>query len=110
MYQLPKKHDRQEAKVDGLVAKKLIKKHPHRNWALEVKIVGRENTKSFQNQKKALKQVEDGKFMYKIPDRGARNPFDIIYLGDADAIVCTVDGKSVHCIVNGGVMEYNFRI
>ena len=107
MYKLPKKANRREAKVDSIVAEKLRKKHPHRNWGLEVKMKG---NKVSAHQQKALRQVEDGKFMYKIPDQGARNPFDIIYLGDADAIVCTVDGKSVHCIVNGGVMEYNFRI
>jgi len=107
MYELPKKHDRAEAKVDTKVAEKLRKKHPHRNFGLEVKMKGGRLKK---HQKNALKQVEDGTFLYKIPDQGARNPFDIIVLGDADAIVCVVDGKNVTCDVNGGVLNYSFRV
>ena len=105
---MPKKIKRTEATVDSLVAEKVRKKNPHRNWALEVK-VGK--NKLERHQKVKLKQVENGTMPpYKIPDMGQQNPFDFFYLGDADAIVCTVDGKNVHCIVNGGVMEYNFRI
>jgi hypothetical protein len=104
---LPKKVNRTESKIDSLVAEKLRKKHPHRNWALEVKVKG---GCLKPHQIKALKRVENGKFMYKIPDMGRRNPFDIIYLGDADAIVCVADGRDVKCEVNGGVMTYNFRI
>lgn len=105
---LPKKYKRTEAKVDSLVASALVKKHTHRNWALEVKIKGGRLKK---HQSVALKQVENGKFPpYKIRDDGARNPFDYIYLGDADAIVCVVDGKDVACDVNGGVIKYKFRI
>ena len=107
MYQLPKKHNRQEAKVDGLVAKKLIKKHPHRNWLLEVKIEGK---KQEQNQKKVQKQVENGTFLWKPPDMGNRQPGDYIHLGDADYILCTVDGRNVTCEVNGGAFEHRFRI
>jgi hypothetical protein len=107
MYALPKKHNRTEAKVDSKVAEKLRKLHAHRNWGLEVKMKG---GRLKDHQITALKQVEDGKFMYKIPDQGRRNPFDIIYLGDADAVVCVVDGKEVECKVNGGVIIYNFKI
>lgn len=107
MYALPKKHNRLEASVDMKVAEKLRAIHTHRNWALEVKMKG---GKLKDHQKKALKQVEDGKFVYKIPDQGARNPFDIVYLGDADAIVCVVDGRDVECEVNGGVITRRFRI
>lgn len=105
--ELPKKVNRREAKIDSLVADKLKQRHCCRNWALEVKMKG---GKFYDHQKKALRQVEDGKFMYKIPDTGRRNPFDIIYLGDADAIYCEVDGKNVHCEVNGGVITYDFKI
>lgn len=104
---LPKKMNRAEAKVDSKVAEKLRKKHPHRNWGLEVKMA---SGKLKDHQRKALKQVEDGKFLYKIPDMGARNPFDYIFLGDADAIVCVVNGKDVECTVNGGVINYSFKI
>lgn len=104
---LPKKVNRAEAKVNTKVAQKLRQKHPHRNFALEVKMKG---GRLKPHQVKALKQVEDGKFLYKIPDMGRINPFDIIFLGDADAIVCVVDGREVKCEVNGGVLAYNFRL
>ena len=107
---LPKKVHRTEASVDSKVAEKLSKIHKHPNWALEVKIKGRENSKSSIHQKKALKQVEDGKFLYKIPDQGARNPFDYVKLGDADAILCVVDGKQVVCDVNSGAIVLRFTI
>lgn len=104
---LPKKIKRTEAKVDGLVAKKLVEKHTHRNWLLEVKMKG---GRHLQHQKVAAKQVENGKFLWKPPDMGARNPGDYIYLGDADAIYCVVDGRNVHCEVNSGTFSYKFKI
>jgi hypothetical protein len=101
--------NKREADLTPRVVEKLQKQHTHRNWALEVKMEG---NKLEAHQKKALNQVENGKFVYKIPDMGRRNPFDVIYLGDADSVVCTIasNGRDCHCIVNGGVMEYNFRI
>ena len=104
---LPKKVNRAEAKVDGKVAERLAKMHPFRNWVMEVKMKG---GKLKEHQKRALRQVENGKFTYKIPDMGRTNPFDYIHLGDADAIVCVVDGKDVQCDVNGGTYEYKFKI
>lgn len=106
--ELPKKVKRREASVDSLVADKVRQKHPHRNWALEVKMKG---NRLEPHQKVFLKQVENGKMKpYKIPDMGQRNPFDYFYLGDADAIVCVVDGRNVTCEVNSGVMTYKFRL
>ena len=104
---LPKKVRRTEANVDSRVADKLRKLHTHRNWALEVKMKG---GRLKDHQVVALKQVENGKFLYKLPDMGRRNPFDYVFLGDADAIVCVVDGKDVQCDVNGGVMKHTFTI
>jgi predicted ATPase len=104
---LPRKIKRTEANVDALVAQWLRRNHPHRNWALEVKIKG---NRLAPHQKKALEQVEKGTFLYKIPDQGRRNPFDYVYLGDADTFVCTVKGKDVHCDLNGGVYDYDFKI
>ena len=105
---LPRKNKRTEAKVDSLVANKLAKIHPHKCWALETKMKG---GKLLDHQKVALKQVENGTFKpYKIKDLGSQNPFDIIYLGDADAIVCVVDGKDVKCDVKSGTIKYNFKI
>jgi hypothetical protein len=108
--ELPKKVERTESSVDGKVAERLSKIHKHPNWALEVKIKGREKSKSSVHQKNALKQVEQGKFLYKIPDQGARNPFDYVKLGDADGIICMVDGRDVECTVNSGVIKLKFRI
>lgn len=108
IYTLPKKTKRVEADLDGKVAERVRATHPHPNWALEVKVAG---NKVLPHQKIALKQVEDGKFLYKIPDTGKRNPFDYICLGDADAIVCTIqkNKKDVCCIVNGNY-KFNVRI
>ena len=101
--------NKREANLTPKLVEKLRKSHSCRNWALEVKMVG---NKLSAHQKKALQQVEDGKFTYKIPDQGMRNPFDVIHLGDADAIVCYIDGekKTAYCEVNGGVMDYNFKL
>ena len=104
---LPRKNNRREAHLDGKVAQWLRKNHPCRNWLLEVKMKG---GKFLEHQKIALRQVEAGKFLYKIPDSGSRNPADYVCLGDADAIYCVIDGKNVHCEVNGGVIKYNFTI
>ena len=62
------------------------------------------------HQEKALKQVENGNFCWKISDMGSRNPFDAICLLDADAIVCRVYGKDVKCSVNNDKIIYSFRI
>lgn len=106
--ELPRKNKRTESEVDTKVAEKLAKIHPVRNWALEVKIKGGTLKP---HQKTYLKQVENGNFKpYKIPDMGRQNPFDYIHLGDADAIVCTVDGKNVSCSINSGVAKLNFKI
>lgn len=108
MYELPKKVKRIEADVDGLIANKLWKIYPGRNWALEVKIKGR---RLKDHQAIALKQVENGTFKpLKLKDHGSRNPFDYVCLGDADAIVCVVDGKKVTCDVNDGVITHRFTI
>lgn len=105
--ELPKKINRTEADVDHNVAKRVAAVRGG-NFALEVKIVGGRMKK---HQPAALQQVEDGTFLYKIPDMGRRNPFDYVFLGDADAIVCTVQKnlRDVHCIINGHY-KFNVRI
>jgi len=103
---LPKKINRREEKVDGLVAKRLVKLNINPNWLLEVKMKG---NKLLSHQKVAQKQVQNGTFLWKPPDFGARNPGDYIRLGDADAIVCVVDGKHVSCETNG-IPSHTFRL
>ena len=94
--ELPKKYKRTEAKVDGKVLNWLLKNYPN-SFALEVKIKG---GRVLEHQEKALKQVEHGRFAYKLPDMGRKNPFDGFGLIGADALLCVVDGKKVDCRVN----------
>lgn len=103
---LPKKNKSVERDLDKKVAQAVSKYHPHPNWALEVKYA----TKRLKpHQQVALKQVENGKFLHKLKDSGAQNPFDYIKLGDADAIVCVIqkNHKDVKCVVNE---IYNFNV
>lgn len=96
MYPLPKKVKRTEADVDGKVLNWLLKNYP-RSFGYEVK-VGK--NKLLPHQKQVLKKIANGKFGYKIPDMGRRNPIDGFGLINGDALVCTVTGKNVSCIVN----------
>ena len=91
---------RKEADVQRPIAERLVKLHSHRNWLLEVKIKG---AKQKTHQKVAQHQVEKGNFLWKPPDMGQKNPGDYIFLGDADYLLCTADGRNVVCDVNGGV-------
>lgn len=106
---LPKKSRQVERTLDSKVANKLREKHGFRNWLLEVKT---HKGKLAPHQKVSLKQVENGKFLYKFPDGFTKTPADYVFLGDADAIVCVIaeNERDVHCEVNGGVMEYDFRL
>jgi len=106
---LPKASKQTERNLDSKVAKAVAKKHPHPNWALEVKAFGGKLKK---HQKTYLKQVENGTFLHKFRDSGAQTPFDYIHLGDADAIVCTIqeNERDVKCTVNSGAYQFNVRI
>lgn len=105
---LPRKNNRREAKLDGVVAIWLLRHHPNHNWLLEVKMKG---GKYLQHQRVAQKQVMNDNFLWKPPDRGTKNPGDYISLGKgADAIYCVIDGNKVHCEVNEGEVKYDFKI
>lgn len=107
--QLPRKNKRIEADLDTKVAMRVWKIHPHPNWALEVKY---DDNKLIKHQKVALKQVENGTHPpQKIPDMGQKNRYDFYCLGDADAILCTIqkNKRDVCCIVNE-TYEFNIRI
>lgn len=104
---LPKKINRRESKVDGKVAQWLVKNHPCKNWLLEVKMKG---GKLREHQESALRQVENGKFLWKPQDGQGRLPGDYIRLGDADAILCVVDGKKVTCDINHGTFTHTFTL
>ncbi len=78
-----------------------------RNWLLEIKVKG---NKQLPHQKVAQHQVEQGDFLWKPPDMGAKNPGDYIYLGDADYILCTADKRNVTCVINGGANVLKFTL
>lgn len=102
---LPKKYRRAEAKIDSLVGEWFDKNY-HRNWAVEVKIKG---GKIKEHQDLALKEVQSGKFWWKIPDMGRRNPFDLFGLKDADAFVVTCDGLSCEAVGYNG-QSFSFKL
>lgn len=58
--------------------------------ALEIKSG---KNKLLPHQETALKQVGDGTFSYKIPDRGLRNPFDAVVLQYAHPFVVRCEGR-----------------
>lgn len=92
---LPKKYNRQESKIDDLVFEWFLNNYPD-DVAIEVKIKG---GKIKPHQDLALNEVHNGKFKYKIPDMGRRNPFDGIVLKKAKAFVVVCDGRK--CIATG---------
>lgn len=91
---LPKKYKRTEAKIDSLVLQWFLDNYPE-DVAIEVKITG---GKLLEHQGIALGQVADGKFKYKIPDMGRKNPFDGFVLKKAHPFVVTCSGHS--CIAH----------
>lgn len=113
MEKLPRKIKRTEADVDMKVAKRLAIVHQCKNWVLEVKVEGEKVRRkgATERQVRALRQVQNGTFLFKPPDTGRRQPFDYIRLGDADAIVCTVSKnlRDVVCVVNE-CYEFKMRI
>lgn len=86
---LPKKYDRKESKVDDKVANWFLLNYEE-DVTIEVKIKG---NKVLEHQENALIKVKEGKFKYKIPDMGKRNPFDYIVLKKAIPFVVTCDGN-----------------
>lgn len=92
---LPKQYKRKEAKIDSLVLDWFLENYSE-DVAVEVKIKG---NKVLPHQEVALQQVTDGKFKYKIPDMGRKNPFDGVVLKKAHAYVVTCDG--MNCVAVG---------
>lgn len=104
---LPKKYNRREAKIDGLVLDWFRENYPT-SVALEIKIKG---NKVLPHQALALRQVADGAFSYKIPDMGRRNPFDGFTLVNAHAYVVTCDGMvcEAESIDGKGWMKFELK-
>lgn len=86
---LPRKNKRLEANIDGLVAEWFLQNYPN-DVAVEVKIEG---NKTLSHQDIALEQVRVGKFKYKLPDMGRRNPFDFVVLKKAHPFIVTCRGR-----------------
>lgn len=89
MTRLPKKRARKEADVTPRVVKWFRENYAN-SVALEIK-VGK--NRALPHQRAALCAVQDGMFSYKIPDQGARNPFDAFVLYNADAFLVTCIGN-----------------
>ena len=105
---LPKKRKSKEADITPDITEWLLNCWPN-DCVFEIKTKGK---KPKPHQTVALKEVLDGKFKFKIPDMGRRNPFDGIVLNSkrVDVLVITVDGR--HCDVerlNDGE-EFSFDV
>lgn len=95
---LPRQLNKREAKIDSKVLEWFEKNYPE-DVAIEVKIKG---GKLKPHQIIALELVASGKFYFKIPDMGRRNPFDGFVLKKAHAFVVTCDGNKCHAVQIGG--------
>lgn len=101
---LPKKYNRKESKVDGLVINWFKENYPF-SCAIEVK-VGK--NKLLPHQELALKEVTNGSFGYKIADSGIRLPFDGFVLKGAHAFVVTCVGMK--CVARNIANDKEFNI
>jgi len=102
---LPKKRKHDEADITPDVAEWFLQNYPD-DVAIEVKVKG---NKTKPHQDLALDQVKQGKFKYKLPDMGRRNPFDIVVLKKAKAFVVTCDGLSCTAVGKHGE-TFNFTL
>jgi hypothetical protein len=93
--ELTKQYKRTESKIDGKVIDWFYNNYPE-TVAIEVKMKG---GKIKPHQELALNEVNSGRFKYKIPDMGRRNPFDGIVLKNVKAFIVVCDGHD--CIATG---------
>lgn len=80
-----------------------FKNYPN-NVTVELKV---DNNKVLPHQEIALKQVHEGKFKYKIPDMGRRNPFDFIVIKipkSVDAFRVKCSGRSCIAVGENGLI------
>lgn len=100
---LPTKRKHKEADVTPAVLA-WFEKHYPRSCAIEIKY-GKNIL--LEHQITALTRVKKGSFSYKIPDMGRKNPFDAVYLKNADAIVVRCENKKCTAVVND-VQTFSF--
>lgn len=98
--ELPKGHNRREAKIDGRVAQWFFDNYP-RPVLLEVKMKGGQIK---EHQQRLLKKVaKEGSFKYKFPDGRARTPLDYIIVPQGVVSVLAVcEGNVCVCDINNG--------
>ena len=99
---LPKLRKHKEGDITPGVIK-WFTKNWKRNFVLEIKT---KTGKIKPHQIAALKQVSNGVFIYKIPDTGRKNPFDVIGIKDADPFIVICDKRV--CKVYSPDMVFNF--
>ncbi len=103
---LPKLRAHKEADITPDVMKWFMDNYP-KDVAVEVKIKGGRMRK---HQPAALRKVHDGRFDYKIPDTGRRNPFDFIILKDAHAFIVVADGRNCTAYSHDMVERFRFVV
>ena len=105
--ELPKKYKRKEADITPFVMDWFFNNYPA-DVAIEVKIKG---NKTLSHQDASLDQVKDGKFKWKIPDQGKRNPFDFLILktGMVRSFVVTCEGRACQAVGRDGDI-FDFRV
>lgn len=103
MPELPRVLNKKEAKITPKVIKWFEENYPH-TVAVEVK-VGKNKVKD--HQQKAIDQVNNGVFSWKIPDMGNRSCFDFFVLKDAHGFVVTCNDNV--CEAQGPV-RFTFHI
>ena len=104
---LPKKRRHKEADITPSVFDWFEKNYPF-SVVLEIKDAG---GRLKDHQPIALRQVQDGKFRWKIPDMGRRNPFDGIILKkgvNAFIVVCGNNTCTARRI--DGEEKFDFKI
>lgn len=96
--ELPKKHNRKEAKIDGLVADWFFNNYDH-PVLLEVKMKGGQVK---EHQERLIAKVSaERSFKYKFPDGGRRTPLDYIVVPRGlHAVLAVCEGKVCECLIN----------
>lgn len=96
--ELPKKHHRKEAKIDGRVAQWFLQNYSH-PVLLEVKIKGGQLK---EHQRRLLERVSrERSFLYKFPDGRTRTPLDYIVVPNGlHAVLAVCDGNQCECTIN----------
>lgn len=96
--ELPKGHNRREAKIDGRVAQWFFDNYPH-PVLLEVKMKGGQLK---EHQERLINKVsKEHSFKYKFPDGSTRTPLDYIVIPKGlHAVLAVCEGNKCECTIN----------